>query len=813
MPRAAFGLRRRGCNQHSDANTGSSTYANSDTHSDANANADTHAYPDTHSDAYANSDTHAYPDTYTYTYTYTYTLTTPTPPPTISFVRPPAPTDTIGYNDAEYRASNGPIMHGAATAWVGGHTGQGSIIGIVDTGIFQANSEFAGRISPDSTDIFSSRNTLEGEGDHGTLVAMVAAAANDGVGTVGIAYNATILAVRSDDPGTCAKGSCSFGDISDSIIYAVDHGATVINVSLGGSGASAAELSAVQYAAEKGVVIVLAAGNDGNKRPDAFARNLASIGNGNVLIVGAVSSSGTLASFSNGARGSTDYYLAALGQRVSVYLNGPQWANDPDCPSPTMCSIDGTSFSAPQVSGAVALLKQAFPNLTGQQIVSLLLATAQDVGDPGVDDVYGHGILDIYEAFQPQGTTTLATSKTAAIPLGDTSAVGSPAMGNALTTASLKTVVLDGYHRAYSYNLGSTMRSATLSSPLFNAVGGQMRYVSSGNEQASVAFSIDDSGGQARLGSPRQLMLSTQDAEIARVLAARIALKLSPDTQIGFGYAESSAGLVMQLQGQERPAFLVAQPAGSGDGTLHRSDMSFALRKRFGSWGLTLSADSGSVLSGNNVYLAQELYGRRAHDATRDVALAVDRRWGPVATTLSLDWMGETRTVLGARFHDAFGGGGANTLFADASASWELTPSLHLLGAIRNGWTYADHSSVIVAGSVIQSRAWSLDLEKSGVFGAADRLGIRIAQPLRVESGGLNLYLPIAYSYDTQSATFGNVPLSLSPDGREIMGEVAWHGPLWGGGASASLYYRRDPGHYASLPDDKGVALRWQRNF
>ncbi|HTO27968.1 MAG TPA: hypothetical protein VL017_05200, partial [Devosia sp.] len=125
----------------------------------------------------------------------------------------------------------------------------------------------------------------------------------------------------------------------------------------------------------------------------------------------------------------------------------------------------------------------------------------------------------------------------------------------------------------------------------------------------------------------------------------------------------------------------------------------------------------------------------------------------------------------------------------------------------------ADSSSVIENGSVIYSRAWSVDLERAGLFSGEDRIGLRIAQPLRVEGGGLRLSLPVAYSYDTESATFGTIPLSLTPDGREIVGELAWHGPLWGGSASASIYYRREPGHYEAMPDDRGVALRWNTGF
>ncbi len=684
----------------------------------------------------------------------------------------------------------------------------------MDSGIFQANSEFAGRISADSTDV-AGNGTMEGEDDHGTLVAMVAAAANDGNGTVGIAYDATILSIRTDEPGSCASpDDCSFQDpdIAAAIDHATDHGAKVINISLGGGGASSVVREAVARAATAGVVIVVSAGNDGTARPDDFAQDLADAGNGNVLIVGSVDSSGEISSFSNRARGYTGSYLAARGERVTVYLDGPQWADDPDCPSPTFCLISGTSFSAPQVSGAVALLAQAFPTLTATQIVSLLLETAQDVGTEGADNTYGSGILDIYEAFQPQGTTSLAGTG-GAIPLGDTALAGSPAMGDALQAASIATLVLDKYDRAFSTDLGPSMRGASVSRRLQGALDNPWQFVSAQSEKTAVAFRIADSGQGTGLRAANELRLGVRDAEAARVLAARIALKLSPETQIGLTYAEGQDGLVAQLQDQSRPAFLLA-PTGSGDdGAFRSADFSLALRRQLGSWGMTLGAEKGEVVSGNLVELQGDGFAYRRRDGVHSVSMALDREYGALQTVFGLSLVNEDRTVLGGRLHDVFGGGGAQTLFLDANAGWRIADGWRLGGSLRNGWTLPETSSVITDASRIYSRSWSIDLERRGVLGARDALGLRIAQPLRVEGGGLQLNLPVAYSYVSESATFGTLPFPLTPEGREILGELAWHGPLFSGNASASLFYRRDPGHYADMPDDAGVAMRWNTRF
>jgi hypothetical protein len=106
-----------------------------------------------------------------------------------------------------------------------------------------------------------------------------------------------------------------------------------------------------------------------------------------------------------------------------------------------------------------------------------------------------------------------------------------------------------------------------------------------------------------------------------------------------------------------------------------------------------------------------------------------------------------------------------------------------------------------------------LDLARNGVFANDDSLALRVSQPLRVESGGLNLELPIDYSYATLSPTYGIRTLSLTPQGREFDAELAWNGRLLMGDAAASLFIRKDPGHYASLPVDHGVAFRWSTGF
>lgn len=749
---------------------------------------------------------------------------TPTPTPAPSPTPTPTPTiSTINFDTAEVRRSDGPTFHNAVTAWQAGINGRGATIAIIDTGVDSTNSEFAGRISAASADVAGSRSP-DGEDDHGTHVALIAAAALNGSGIVGIAYEANIMALRADRPGSCATESdatlddCVFlgGDIANGVDRAVSAGAAVINLSLGGGAPGSTLTNAISRAAAAGVIIIVAAGNDGESteagvdpdQPDPFATGLLAAGGSNVIIVGSVDRNGDLSDFSNRAGGSASSYLSARGEALCcLYEDGRVQVTTQPNGDQFVTLISGTSFAAPQVSGAVALLAQAFPNLTGAQIVDILLTTARDAGADGIDGIFGRGILDIGNAMSPQGTTTLAGS-TISLALGDQTGSASPAMGGALDNLSLSTIITDKYARAYSYNLASGLAGAAIRPRLRGAVDNRSRRVSGGSGPVALAFTV--SNGPDAAGT---LHLSPRNARIAQVLAARVALQISPDLKLGFAFSEGAEGMVVQMQGHSRPAFMIASGAGGDAGFLRNNDASAALRKQMGAWGFTFSAERGEVLTDRSGTSANALREQRPRRPVQSFSTAVDRRFGPVEAALSLSWMDETETVLGAGFHQALGASGADTLFADASFGMDLSPSWRLGGEFRQGFTRARASGFVADGSRFASQGWSVDLIRRGLFQRSDSIGMRLAQPLRVTNGGLNLSLPVSYDYSTQSAGYDIRRLSLSPGGSEMIGEVNWQGTLWRGRAGASLFYRKDPGHYAAAPDDKGIALTWARDF
>ncbi|MCA2795283.1 MAG: peptidase S8 [Microcystis flos-aquae Ma_QC_C_20070823_S18] len=270
----------------------------------------------------------------------------------------------------------------APEAWARGYTGQGVVVAVLDTGVDRNHADLAGNIWTNAGEIANdgldndgngyvddvygwnfangNNNTLDGN-RHGTHVAGTIAAANNGFGATGVAYNSRIMPVKvlSD------SGSGSYSGVAQGIRYAVDNGADVINMSLGGGSTDSAVQSALQYASSRGVIVVMAAGNAGAAQPGYPASSATSWG----LAVGAVDSSNQMASFSNRAGSNSSMrYVTAPG--VQVYSTLPNGGYG---------FLSGTSMAAPHVAGVVALMLSANPNLTDAQVRQIITATAGNV--------------------------------------------------------------------------------------------------------------------------------------------------------------------------------------------------------------------------------------------------------------------------------------------------------------------------------------------------------------------------------------------------------------------------------------------------
>jgi hypothetical protein len=692
-----------------------------------------------------------------------------------------------------------------------GATGLGIKVGIVDSGIDLQSAEFGTRIDPASADV-AGDPSIDDEGGHGTAVAFTIGGRRNDAGTHGISFDATLIVARADTPGSCAtttsdgKSGCKFGDtaIGKGIDLAVTNGARVINISLGGSAAGTPVINAINRATAAGVIVIIAAGNDGTADPDPFAQvaNNA-VSRGLVIIAGSVGANDSrtpggdvISSFSDKAGNSIVHYLTAVGEKVRAPDNNN---------TPFLWS--GTSFSAPQIAGAVALLAQAFPNLTGAQIVSILFQSARDAGDVGPDAVYGQGVLDLTKAFAPIGATSIAGTP-ARVSLGINGTLSAP-MGDARQGA-LNSVILDSFQRAYTLDLASTIIHGRPQLSLVGALQARVRNYSSDFGNTSVALTVAPTRGGALV---QRTMLSNAQAEQARAIAGIVTQRLGSTARFALGFAESGATLAARLAGRADPAFLVAQDPTHNLGFDSQVRGSVAVRQTFGKWGITAASESGAALSRDAEAMAavRDHYLRYGY---RKAALSIDRRFGPIAAALSGTQLAESQTLLGARFSDGLGGTRATSYFLDLAARIDLGARWSIGGSLREGWTFANLRSGVDGRGTIHTNAYAADIAGEGVFGKRDTVGLRIAQPLRVTRGGIALRLPTDYDYASGAVTVWTTQtLNLAPTGHEIDVEGRYAMPFLWGDLQTNLFYRRDPGNFAALPDDVGATMRWSAAF
>lgn len=196
-------------------------------------------------------------------------------------------------------------------------------------------------------------------------------------------------------------------------------------------------------AVDNDAIFVWAAGNDSQTEsgvlsalPIAFPDL-----NGHFVNVVALDNYGNLAWYSNQCGITQNYCIAAPGS---------SWNTD------TQGYASGTSFAAPVVSGAIATIKEAFPYMNASQITALLFTTAQDLGTPGVDAVYGWGLLDMEKATKPVGTPRIVLSNNTIQPLALSNIGGSAAP--AIQKANIKIAFVDDFGRAFTTNLSDHIK-------------------------------------------------------------------------------------------------------------------------------------------------------------------------------------------------------------------------------------------------------------------------------------------------------------------------------------------------------------------
>lgn len=275
---------------------------------------------------------------------------------------------TIGDHDAHQQLA--PLA--AADAWQHS-TGAGVVVAVLDSGVDAQHPDLAGRVLPgrDYVD-----GTTDGRVDpvgHGTTVASLVAGGGDPA--TGLAPDARILPVRVLDEQNRYQNAST---VADGVVWAVDHGAQVINLSLGGSRESSSLAAAIGYAMAHDVVVVACTGNATGDYAGVWypAREP-----GVLAVSGLTFAGGRAVRWPESLTG-PETVLAAPAEMTGAQAGGGYR------------QVQGTSFSAALVAGAAALIRARWPRLPAADVVNRLVTTADQLGAPGRDPIFGFGALD-----------------------------------------------------------------------------------------------------------------------------------------------------------------------------------------------------------------------------------------------------------------------------------------------------------------------------------------------------------------------------------------------------------------------------------
>lgn len=363
--------------------------------------------------------------------------------------------NNTNWSTDEYNVNYGLNSIGAKTAYEQGYTGKGVTIAVLDTGIDTDNSNFSNVLDGQRylTTINSKTRNLnrdyttnveDGHG-HGTHVAGIALGAKNDSGTHGVAFNSNLLPVK-----VCTdRGKCNPYDVIKGLSYSADKKAKVVNISIGGydysnyTKSKYVTLPMLDKIQKNGSFVAVAAGNNGFTCKDKhFMKKYEFLGvicswpaalpshsdlkqyfekDLGWVSVGAVDKNNNMPYWSNKAGIMKDYYLVAPGVDIeSDYKDG------------STKKMSGTSMASPHVAGAAALLFEKYPYLKGKSIQKIVLWTADDLGDKGVDDIFGHGKLNVDRAFAEGDDLTVVGGDQAKRYKANATIVASGSFGDAL---------------------------------------------------------------------------------------------------------------------------------------------------------------------------------------------------------------------------------------------------------------------------------------------------------------------------------------------------------------------------------------------
>lgn len=656
----------------------------------------------------------------------------PVTPPPGTLTTPSALQPVRSANDtAEYRQNYlGNELVGALYALDNGWTGQGVVVGVIDDGVNKSLSTFDNRLSSLSKD-FGSETTAgvttkrdsisDSQADHGTAVAALIAGNRDGTGTMGIAPDAKLAILRTSDYNTDTKTEALVHDAA-AVDYATANGIKILNRSLTSQGFNVDLRNAVARFGKSGGILINAAGNQGAAAPADSVNVDATQQDAWIFVVALDSSNQTaysLAGYSNKAGNMAERTVAASGTNVTTRIDG------------SASAFSGTSSATAQVSGLAALILSKWPQLSGTDAGKIILSTARDIGEPGVDAVFGHGLIDVTAALLPVD----------------------PVLSNGSSQASLATSFMT----------------------VPEAIGIESIQTALSDVTVLDKFGRDFSGSAAGL-------IARQRSGSETALRRRL-------MQLATG---GSSGFTTDTM-QGNVSYTVTK-FGFNEGETHSALTSAELVYRFGHTNIGVSFNSSDTIQTDIMGLAPFADGIRAYAPQAATRIKVDRETAlgtvgialtggrigstsATAATVSIDrgpnslrasLIRESGSIMGSISTGALSlGGGATTALAEVHRNFALAGGWSLEGYASIGVTNirTDPQSIVTGSKSLVGTRAGLQAHYEALGG---QLSFGLAQPLTIESGSATLTLASHYDPMSQSLVYRSSKASLASTQRPV---------------------------------------------
>lgn len=796
------------------------------------------------------------------------TPTPPTPPPSLSFDE--LKDQYEGYY--EYQSQWGLNMINASSAYARGATGAGITIGITDSGLDNTHVEIsATRLSNDSALNYSNYTPNTRQKRHGTMVASVAAGKQDKTDITpmhGVAFEADVLFVAiqlaepdpdydpvdigDDDGSGNVSGAPDFTGIDNffSQLFEIynDYDVDIVNNSYGYSGNindyteaqvryafpnTIAEMSQVGTPDSEKTIYVWAAGNAGGyadqgvdySSPEllpGMAHYIPEI-QGHSIAVVSLDENGQISDFSSRCGVAQDYCIAAPGGRVTaayptstsdtgIYIGNTNDDNYNNCITDNSCYAvtSGTSFAAPFVSGGLAVIADHFEGQLGsQEIVNRLFTTANKKGVYADKAIYGQGLMDLNAATEPVGQVSAMMSLSLSGPM--TPAIfsniqlTSPSFGDAITNGIGNHSViffdaLDAPFRRSLSSLVSDYRNQIINMDGFGSIQNPISHsvITNESEFEIGGLSIENLSGE--LVTPYHLLNAkadknqffsyynySNDSFLSHGLNGSWAMGIFQDSQLR---SERS------LRTQFSNPWLNFSATGTTFGSKFKGNNKFDIAL--------------AISSGRNKFNTNEIFNKR--DSSTVALMEIQPK--STMPSLQIGLMKENDASLGLSGSGAFNGSNNQlTSFVGLSNSLDLAGGI-LFGSLYWGKSNDMSNELGMLRSVtkLYSSAFGVGFMKSSIINNNDKLILTVDQPIRIESGKLQLNVP-TYRTKEKNVLFNPMNFNLDPSGRELHTKAQYLSSYKNIGLGLTLGYKADPYHIKFMDDYWYMSLGFNMNF